>query len=242
MTHPQFILEFGVEPVFTLDNFIVGESNRLALQSVGALFETSATSLTLTGEEGCGKTHLLRAAVLHRRKIYGNESAVFFDPATLAVALATGGERDLANFLERWDNARLVAMDNLEQLDHGPLLLQEGLLYLFNRFRETGGRLLIASRISPRHLVWLRSDLRSRLLWGPVMVIAPPDDAELEAILSKMAMDRQVRLSAELLNFLCLRLPRKIPAYAEALARLDRAGMEQKRPLTVPLAKEALGL
>ncbi|MEO5334331.1 MAG: DnaA/Hda family protein [Magnetococcus sp. YQC-5] len=238
----QHILEFGVDPIFTFDNYIVGESNRLAWQAVHMLMESEATSLTLTGDAGCGKTHLLHAAVTARWEQQGKESAVFLDPETLGAALAGGGEGELTRFLERWGDGVLVAVDNLEHLEHDPLSLQEGILFLFNRLRETGGRLLVGSRVSPQHLEWLRPDLRSRLLWGPVMVIAPPDDGELEAILTKMATDRQVRLSPELVKFLCLRLPRRIPDYASALARLDRAGLEQQRPLTVPLAKEALGL
>ncbi len=242
MTHPQYVLEFDVDPVYTFDNFIVGDSNRLALQAVQTMMDSVATSLTLTGEFGCGKTHLLHAAVNFRRGLLGGESAVFLDPKQLVLALAGGEEGDLTRLLARWGNGILVAVDDLETLERAPVSLQEGILFLFNRLRETGGRMLLSSTVSPRHLEWLRSDLRSRLLWGSVMVISPPDDAELEAILAKMAADRQVRLSPELLKFLSLRLPRQIPEYALALARLDRAGMEQKRPLTVPLAKEALGL
>ncbi|MBF0438588.1 MAG: hypothetical protein HQL93_05640 [Magnetococcales bacterium] len=238
----QHILEFGVDPVFDFDNFIVGDSNRLALHALQILMDSSATSLTLTGEEGCGKTHLLHATVGRRRETHGKESAVYLDPETLGQALAKGEEGDLTRFLARWGHGMLVAVDSLEQMEFGLPALQEGLLFLFNQLRETSGRLLVASRVSPHHLEWLRPDLRSRLLWGSVLLIAPPDDAELEYILSKMAADRQVRLSPELIKFLCLRLPRRIPDHATALARLDRAGMEQKRPLTVPLAKEILGV
>ncbi|MBF0179633.1 MAG: hypothetical protein HQM03_06355 [Magnetococcales bacterium] len=242
MAGRQHILEFGVEPVYTFANFIEGESNRLALRAVTTLEEGAAATLTLTGGEGCGKTHLLRAAVHHRLARRGPGSAWMLDPAVLERVLAGGGEGELARFVESCAGGTLVALDDLEGLQQGAPAWQEGVLYLFNRLRENGGCLLIASRVSPHHLAWLRPDLRSRLLWGPVLEISPPDDAELEAILTKLAADRQVRLGPELLKFLCLRLPRRIPEHAAALDRLDRAGLERQRPLTVPLAKEILGL
>ncbi|MBF0627971.1 MAG: hypothetical protein HQL91_07100 [Magnetococcales bacterium] len=242
MRHDQQILDLGVDPVFTFDSLIVGGSNRLAHAAVTGLMTSAATSLILTGGEGCGKTHLLHAAVGHRQREQGMDAAAFLDPEALANALEGGGERALTRFLARWQDEVLVAVDNLERLGGGSPALQEGLLFLFNHLRGNRGHLLIASRLAPNHLEWLRPDLRSRLLWGPVMEIAPPDDAELEAILSKLTADRQIRLAPELVKFLCARLPRRIPDLAIALERLDRAGMAQKRPLTVPLAKEILGL
>ncbi|MEO5345722.1 MAG: DnaA/Hda family protein [Magnetococcus sp. YQC-9] len=238
----QRILEFGVDPVFTFANLIVGESNRLACSAVTLLMESPATSLTLVGEAGCGKSHLLHAAVAERQTRQGAGLAAFLDPEALGVALADGGEGALTCFLERWSGHVLVAVDNLENIASGSEAVQEGLLFLFNHLRENGGRLLIASRVSPVELGTLRADLRSRLMWGPVMEIALPDDDELAMILAKLAADRQVRLSPEVVKFLLSRLPRRISDLALALERLDRAGMERLRPLTVPLAKEILEL
>ncbi|MBF0615012.1 MAG: hypothetical protein G8237_04425 [Magnetococcales bacterium] len=242
MISGQKILDFGLDPVFTLESLIVGPSNRLAHAAVLGLMEAPVSCLMLIGASGCGKTHLLHAAVGRQRRLFGAESAAFLDPAGLASAVADGGEQALSDFLLRWRGQVLVAVDNLERLQGGAEALQEGLLFLFNHLRAAGGRLLIASRYSPTQLEWLRPDLRSRLLWGSVMEIAAPDDMELEAILIKLAADRQVRLGSELIKYLCARLPRRIADLAEALERLDRAGMAQKRPLTVPLAKEILGL
>ncbi|GAB0056010.1 Chromosomal replication initiator protein DnaA [Candidatus Magnetaquicoccaceae bacterium FCR-1] len=238
----QLILSLGVDPLFTFGNFIVGTSNRLAHAAVGGVMESPATSLLLIGEAGCGKSHLLHAAVADRQAGQGRHLAVFLDPEALGLALADGGEGALTGFLERWSGRVLVAVDNLERIAAGPEVVQEGLLFLFNHLRACDGRLLVASRLSPVELTALRADLRSRLLWGQMLEIAPPDDAEREAILAKLAADRQVRMNPEVIRFLCARLPRRIPDLAEALDRLDRAGLERIRPLTVPLAKEILGL
>ncbi|MEO5353579.1 MAG: DnaA/Hda family protein [Magnetococcus sp. XQGC-1] len=245
---PQFILNFPLDPVCTFANLVIGAGNRRAVETVTALLEAPATSplqastaLLLTGEEGTGKTHLLQAAVSHCRARSGDSSAIYLNTLALREQLHNSGEQDLTRFLDRHEPCQLVAVDDLEELESSPLL-QEGILYLFNQMRNSGGHMLVAGQKSPQQLEGLRPDLRSRLLWGSVVVLEAAEDAMLGAILEKMMEDRQVRCSPELLKFLQLRLPRRIPDYAAALDRLNEAGLGLKRPLTVPLAKEVLGL
>lgn len=245
---PQFILNFPLDPVCTFANLVVGEGNRRAVEAVRALLaepsssrRQSSTALLLTGESGTGKTHLLQAAVSQCRAQSGESAAFYLNTTALRAQLRSSGEQDLTRFLDRHEPCQLVAVDTLDELESSPVL-QEGILYLFNQMRDTGGRMLVAGQTAPQLLDGLRPDLRSRLLWGSVVVLEPPEDALLGAILAKMVEDRQVRCGPELLKFLQLRLPRRIPDYAAALDRLNEASLGLKRPLTVPLAKEVLGL
>lgn len=252
----QFILPFSLDQVCTFDNLVVGDANRRAVEAVRTLSEAlevlptfpvaaplvqTATALILTGEEGTGKTHLLQAAITQRQLLSGVEHAVYFTPAMLHEQLQGSEEQDLTRFLDGCDSCRLVAVDGLDELE-SCTMLQEGVLYLFNLMRATGGRMLVAGRKSPSSLGGLRPDLRSRLLWGPLIPVGAPEDEMLGAILAKMVEDRQVRCAPELLKFLQLRLPRRIPDYVAALDRLNDASLGLKRPLTVPLAKKVLGL
>lgn len=259
---PQLILNFPLDPVCTFANLVIGEGNRRGAEAVRALVDPnrpgaesslvqSTTALLLTGEEGTGKTHLLQAAVYQCRAQSGEESAIYLNSSALreqlheTVGHETMGresvEQDLTQFLDRHSTCQLVAVDDLEELEHAPVL-QEGLLFLFNRMRDAGGRMLVAGQGLSPSLEGLLPDLRSRLLWGSVIALDLPSDEMLGAILAKMVEDRQVRCGPELLKFLQLRLPRRIPDYAAALDRLNEAGLGLKRPLTVPLAKEILGL
>lgn len=247
----QRILAFPLSPVCTFDSLIIGDANRKAVAAVHTVLaqvppatvapHTHTTGLILTGEAGTGKTHLLQAAVHAQRVHTGESSAVYLGLGALQEQLRESREQELTRFLERYESCRLLAVDNLDDLVDSPVL-QEGVLYLFNRMRSIGGHLLVAGRQSPNLLAGLRSDLRSRLLWGALVPMELPEDAMLGAILEKMVHDRQVRCSPELLKFLCLRLPRRIPDYVAALDRLNNAGLGLKRPLTVPLAKQVLGL
>jgi DnaA-homolog protein len=239
----QYILEFPIAPDYSFDSFVARGNNRLIVQEIMQLKSHPSLGLTLTGAAGTGKTHLLQAAVHHFQGEDHDErrGAVYLNTANLMEQLAKQGEESLALMLARYDSYSLVAVDDLEQLQNQHPL-QEAVLFLFNRVRDAGGNLLFASRTPPQAMQNIRKDLSSRLLWGEVLALTTPSDEELGEILEKMALDRQILLSPELINFLQLRLPRRIPDYIEAITRLDRAGMGLKHRITVPLAKKVLDL
>ncbi|MBF0096416.1 MAG: hypothetical protein HQM04_02345 [Magnetococcales bacterium] len=240
------LLPLPLNPVYTFTNLVIGEGNRRAAEVLLALAENrpigglQRSTVLLTGEMATGKTHLLQAAVAHCRELFGEGAAIYLDLAALRGQLRESAERELSLFLSRHDHCRFVAVDDLQEV--APVW-QEGILYLFNHLRSVSdGRMVVASRQSPQWMGELREDLRSRLLWGAAVVLETLEDALLGEVLAKMVQDRQVRCSDELLRFLQIRLPRSIAAYVTALQRLDEASLRLKRPLTVPLAKEILGL
>ncbi|MGN7612253.1 DnaA/Hda family protein [Magnetococcales bacterium HHB-1] len=236
----QFVLPFPLDSVCLFSNLVVGEGNRLAVKAAKKLDLVARCGLTLVGEQGTGKSHLLHAAVKEWQKRIPSERAAYFSGEERLIETAQSREEALALFMRKYGHLEMVAVDNLERM-RDPVM-QEAVLYLYNHLKEQGGRLLFASRVEPGLLTQLRDDLRTRILWGPVIMLASPGEQELAAILEKMAEDRQVMLSRALSHFLHIRLPRTVPDYAHALAKLDQAALSLKRPLTVPLAKGVLGL
>ncbi|MBF0446892.1 MAG: ATP-binding protein [Magnetococcales bacterium] len=241
----QFFLEFPISPDYSFSSFVATGENRLVRQEIINFNARSGGCLTLVGEAGTGKTHLLNAAVVLGNKSdvrAPNPQAIYLHPRTLLKQLHDQPkEEDLSILLTRYSHYALVAIDDLDWLE-GSQALQEAVLFLFNHIRGLGKKLLLASAIAPQEMAWLREDLRSRLLWGELLTLSAPLDEELGIILEKMAQDRQIRLSPKLIQFLMLRLPRRVPDYARAMAELDRAGMALKKKLTVPLAKKVLNL
>jgi DnaA family protein len=210
----QLILDLLPETAPSLDNFVAG-ANGETLAALAAWLDPAhrESSLYLWGEAGAGKTHLLRASGL----IYHDAAA---DP-DLSGGNACTGEH---------------AVDHVEALSGAG---QIALFNLFNRLRDTGGKLLTAGRLPPRELA-LREDLRTRLGYGLICRLQTLTDDERFAALSAQAEARGLRLPPEILGYLLTRAPRDMRSLAALLAALDRYSLEHKRPITLPLLRDVL--
>lgn len=116
------------------------------------------------------------------------------------------------------------------------------LFHLINDVRGRGGSLLLTCRLAPALMTDVLPDLGSRLRAMPAVAIAEPDDALMAAVIAKEFADRQIRVEDDVVLFLLKRLGRSFAALHQAVATLDQAALQARRPITVPLAKASLGL
>ena len=70
--------------------------------------------------------------------------------------------------------------------------------------------------------------------------ISPPDDALLEAVLRKRFDDRQLGVEQPVIDYMLSRIDRSFSAVEAVVAELDRRAFAQKRPITIPLARNVL--
>lgn len=112
---------------------------------------------------------------------------------------------------------------------------------LFHAWNAAGpaSPLLFVARALPRYWVTL-PDLASRLAATPTLVIGPPDDALLAAVLVKQFADRGVRVAPDVVAYIAARIERSFAAVAATVAALDAAALESGRDITVPLARAVL--
>jgi DnaA family protein len=129
-----------------------------------------------------------------------------------------------------------VAADDVARMD------EAGQLALFdqcNRLRASKGALAASADAPPAQLP-LRPDLRSRLASGIVLQLHPLSDADKAAALSAHAAGRGMSLDRELIAYLLSHFDRDMGTQIALLDALDRYSLQRKRPLTLPLLKEAL--
>jgi DnaA family protein len=214
----QLLLELAPPPAPTLENFFAGR-NGVALKALRAALEGGEAFVYLWGPGGSGKTHLLRgfAAAAGPKRAAEYVSAARADWARAAELQA-------------------VAVDDVSRLDESG---QIALFDLCNRLRASGGTLAAAGDASPARLA-LRPDLRSRLASGIVLQLHPLTDAEkIEALLDHAAR-RGMELEAGLVRYLLTHFERDMGTQIAMLDALDKASLQRKRPVTLPLIKEAL--
>ena len=216
----QLLLELAPPPVPTLENFSPGK-NGAALKALRGALEDGERFVFLWGPGGSGKTHLLRAFA----GAAGAKRVAAYIPASNA---------DWAGA----DRLEGAAVDDVARLDDPG---QIALFDLCNRLRGAGGALAASGEAPPAQLA-LRPDLRSRLASGIVLQLHPLSDEEKAAALRERATERGIALDGELIRYLLTHFDRDMGTQIAALDALDRYSLQRKRPITLPLLKEALSL
>ena len=128
------------------------------------------------------------------------------------------------------------AADDVEKLDDAS---QVGLFNAINEARQSGGAVLAAGNTPPAQLP-LRDDLKSRLAWGLVYQVKPLTDEERGVFLRSEAGRRGMQLPDEVVSYLMTRMRRDLRSLTAVLDRVDQVSLELKRPITLPLLREAL--
>jgi len=171
----------------------------------------------LWGGSGSGRSHLL-LATLHALRETGRTTRLFDGSAE-------GVQADDA-----------CAADDVQRLD-GPA--QIALFNVCNTLREGGGVLVAAGDLPPARLS-LRPDLLTRLAWGLVYEVRALSEKDRLAALRDYAAARGFALPPEVADYLLARAPRDLNSLRALVDTLDRLSLEQKRAITVPLARELL--
>jgi len=127
------------------------------------------------------------------------------------------------------------AIDDVQRLDEAA---QVRLFNAINEARESRGSVLVAGNAPPAQLA-LREDLKSRLAWGLVYEIKALTDDERAQYLRGEARRRGLKLPDEVVDYLLTRMRRDLRSLASILDRLDQFSLETKRPITLPMLKDA---
>lgn len=130
----------------------------------------------------------------------------------------------------------LTVADDVERLDEPR---QIALFNAINAARDAGATVLAAGDAPPAQLA-LRADLKSRLAWGLVYQVKPLSDAEKALTLHAEAARRGLKLSDEVVWYLLTHVRRDLHSLTALLAQIDRASLEQRRAVTLPLVRELI--
>ncbi len=127
-------------------------------------------------------------------------------------------------------------VDDVEKLDEAA---QIDLFNAINEARQSGGKVLAGGNAPPAQLP-LREDLKSRLAWGLVYELKPLNDEERASYLRSEAARRGLQLPEDVIAYLLTRMRRDLRSLTAILDRLDQFSLETKRPITLPMLRDAL--
>lgn len=214
----QMSLDLGHRAAFGREDFLVAPSNRDAVAWLDLWPNWPSSAIVVYGPEACGKTHL--AEVWRARS-----------NARMVTAAEIAG-RDAPSLA---DGASALVIEEADRVAD-----ERALLHLFNYVVGQGGSLLLTAATAPTHWTIKLADLRSRLAALPAIAVGAPDDALIEAVMVKQFSDRQIRVQPDVIAYLLPRLERSLASVRAVVAALDATALAERRPITVPLARQVL--
>ena len=226
---PQLTLNLKLRSEATLQNFYGHEQITHDLNA--SLVETTHTFIYVWGDLHSGRTHLAHAYCYQAEQ---KKLTWIYLPLAEIVNYAP-------TVFESLENYEVLVLDDITVLS-GKAEWEEALFHLYNRGLQTGQHLLITANCAPAHLAIQLPDLLSRLKNGVIFKLKSLSEAEKLAVLITRAKEKGWSLPAEVGEFLLRRWPRDLDALFIALEKLDHASLQQQRRVTIPFAKEVLGL
>lgn len=220
MTARQLSFDLPVREALGRDDFYVSPANATAVAMIEAWQNWPTRKLLLTGPAGAGKTHLVHVwAALSNAPIVAARDL----PAADIAALGSGP----------------VAVEDCTEIA-GSSAAEETLFHLHNLALAEGQSLLLTANAPARDWPLILPDLASRMQGTPAVVLEPPDDILLQAVLMKLMADRQLSPTPGTIPFLTRRIDRSFAAARDIVERLDELALTSGRPINRALAGDLL--
>lgn len=231
-------------PKLTFEQFVIGDSNRLAHAAALAVAEMPAQAynpLFICGPPGVGKTHLLASIA----KLLVSHTPDLTVRCTTGEAFTNEFIESLAvgrteSFKARFRHVDVLLLDDVQFLER-KTKTEEELFHTFNALHDGGRQIVLSSDRPPSDLQALEDRLRERFAAGLVADIRPPDLPTRLTILRKRALHDGVELEDEqALHAIAERVDSNVRALEGALIRVVAFSSLTGRPLSGELAQEVL--
>src|SRR5260221_2866025 len=237
----NFWMKTRLNPRYTFDAFIVGNSNRLAHAASLAVVEAPGESynpLFLYGGVGLGKTHLLHAighqGVQSGLAVLYVSSEQFTNEIVNAIRYRTTEE-----FRAKYRSVDILLVDDI-QFIAGKESTEEEFFHTFNSLHEMSKQIVICSDRPPKAIVSLEERLRSRFEWGLIADIQPPDLETRMAILRVKADLLRYRVPDDIIAYIAGRVQTNIRELEGCLNRLMAYQQLHHTDLTIEVARAAM--
>ncbi|MCK4948312.1 MAG: chromosomal replication initiator protein DnaA [Candidatus Aureabacteria bacterium] len=237
--------ETNLKPTFTFENFVVGDSNRLANAVCTAVVKSPGTAynpLFIYGTVGLGKTHLLHAignqVIINKKRarVYYTTSESFGNQMIEALQNKT-----MVKFREKYRRIDVLLIDDIQFLG-GKEMMQEEFFHTFNALYDAGKQVVVSSDRPPDEIPRLENRLVNRFEMGFLGDIQIPNLETRIAILREKRKGFSIKISDEIITFIAERIKSNVRKLEGALKRLAAyVSLDPDTEITAGIAEQILG-
>ena len=243
LTEPKKqINENNLNHNYIFENFVIGESNRLAHAASVAVAESPGiyNPLFLYGDVGLGKTHLMHAIANYILDRNPNTRVLYASCEKFTNELITSiREQKNKEFREKYRKIDVLLIDDI-QFIVDKTQTQEEFFHTFNDLKDSGKQIIISSDRPPNEIETLTERLRSRFAGGLIADIKIPNFETRTAILEKKAESLNIYIPKEVSQFIAQSVKSNIRELEGALTRVIAYSNLIGSSLSVEVAENAL--
>ena len=235
-------IESQLNPNYSFENFLEGDSNRLARNAGIAVANkpggTSFNPLLIFGGVGLGKTHLAHAIGVDIKDKYPEKTVLYISAEKFTQQYIDAVKKNNRNdFIHFYQIIDVLIIDDVQFLS-GKTGTQDVFFHIFNHLHQNGKQVILTSDKAPVDMQDIEQRLLSRFKWGlSAELVAPDYETRISILKSKMFRDG-VEIPEEIVEYIAKNIKTNVRELEGVLISLIAQASFNRKEFTLSLTKQ----
>ena len=235
-------IESQLNPSYSFENFLEGDSNRLARNAGLAVANkpggTSFNPLLIFGGVGLGKTHLAHAIGVDIKDKYPEKTVLYISAEKFTQQYIDSVKKNNRNdFIHFYQIIDVLIIDDVQFLS-GKSGTQDVFFHIFNHLHQNGKQVILTSDKAPVDMQDIEQRLLSRFKWGLSAELQSPDFETRVSILKNKLYRDGVEMPDDIIDYVAKHIKTNVRELEGAIISLIAQSSFNKKEITLNLAKE----
>lgn len=237
-------IESQLNPNYNFENFLEGDSNRLARSAGMAVANkpggTSFNPLLVFGGVGLGKTHLAHAIGVEIKDKYPEKTVLYISAEKFTQQYIESVKKNTRNdFIHFYQLIDVLIIDDVQFLS-GKSGTQDVFFHIFNHLHQNGKQVILTSDKAPVDMQDIEQRLLSRFKWGLSAELQSPDYETRVSILKNKLYRDGVEMPEDIIDHVAKNIKTNIRELEGAIISLIAQSSFNKREVTLELAQQVV--
>jgi len=237
-------IESQLNPNYNFDNFLEGDSNRLARSAGMAVANkpggTSFNPLLVFGGVGLGKTHLAHAIGVEIKDKYPERTVLYISAEKFTQQYIESVKKNTRNdFIHFYQLIDVLIIDDVQFLS-GKSGTQDVFFHIFNHLHQNGKQVILTSDKAPVDMQDIEQRLLSRFKWGLSAELQNPDYETRISILKNKLYRDGVEMPEDIIEYVAKHIKTNIRELEGAIISLIAQSSFNKKEVTLELAQQVV--
>ncbi|MCK5441142.1 MAG: chromosomal replication initiator protein DnaA [Maribacter sp.] len=237
-------IESQLNPNYNFDNFLEGDSNRLARSAGMAVANkpggTSFNPLLVFGGVGLGKTHLAHAIGVEIKDKYPERTVLYISAEKFTQQYIESVKKNTRNdFIHFYQLIDVLIIDDVQFLS-GKSGTQDVFFHIFNHLHQNGKQVILTSDKAPVDMQDIEQRLLSRFKWGLSAELQNPDYETRISILKNKLYRDGVEMPNDIVDYVAKHIKTNIRELEGAIISLIAQSSFNKKEVTLELAQQVV--